>query len=150
MQDRKIKSRFTAPMAPPPGPFCWASLTFAEQLRRHSLHFDKIPKRNFMGKHVFGNCTSPSILAKLVVRIIVHEQQNSLCKTFFLFSQSIISPHPSPDSYLVIFCFPKSIVPERGFVCSHFRIGRHLSLPQNPISPHPGLMGLESFCCFKD
>ena len=146
-------------MAPLPVPFCWTSLTFAQQLRRHYSHFDKIPERNFIEMHVFGNCISPSILAKLFVNIIVQEQQNSLFKTmapfdFFVFPKYhfTTSLMISSNSYLIIFCFPKSIVPQRGtgFVCSHFRIGRHLSLPQNPISPHPGLMGLESFCCFKD
>ena len=122
MQDRKIKSRFTAPMAPPPGPFCWASLTFAEQLRRHSLHFDKIPKRNFMGKHVFGNCTSPSILAKLVVRIIVHEQQNSLCKTMAPFDFFVFPKYHFTTS-LIDFIFDNILfakinsLSERGRLC---------------------------------
>ena len=140
-------------MAPLPGPLCWASLTFAEQLRRHSSHFDKIPKRNFLGMHVFGNCITPSILAQLFVNIIVHEQQNSLCKTmapfdFFVFPKyHFTTPLPqfifgnilfpeinSPWERLCVFSFPN---------CSTF------IFTAKPNFPPPWSNGLGKFLLFQ-
>ena len=142
-------------MAPLPVPFCWASLTFAEQLRRHSSHFDKIPKRNFIGLHVFGNCISPSILARLFVNIIVPEKQNSLCKTMAPFDFFVFPKYHFTTS-LIDFIFDNILFPkinslsERDRLCVFsFPNWSTFIFTAEPNFPPPRSNGLGKFLLFQ-